>query len=193
MMHPLSTLRPRALMPPKVIWMRVNRVLAWALIVSPLAQIALGTAFMRGLALDLAILLAHAALSLALFGMPKNAARRFSVALHVFGQQPEGLSPRNQYLLSGHRVGLTLLFVLLILAAQPLTDLPGFFIFVGPTILLLMLACWPLVRMPLTLVQHLYPSIVQALRRWGMRRHMEDAAAVITGLFFLLSFINLIR
>lgn len=192
-MKTLHLLHIGALVPPKVTWMRVNRVLAWAMIFSPLAQIALGTAFMRGLALDLAILLAHAALSLALFGMPKNAARRFSVALHVFGQQPKDLSPRNQYLLSGHRVGLTLLFVLLILAAQPLTELPGFFVFVGPTILLLMLACWPLVRMPLTLVQHLYPSIVQALRRWGMRGHAEDAAAVIVGAFFLTSFINLIK
>lgn len=192
-MKTLQILHLGALVPPKVIWMRVNRVLAWALIVSPLAQIALGTAFMRGLALDLAILLAHAALSLALFGMPNNAAHRFNVALHVFGQQPEDLSPRNQYLLSGHRVGLTLLFVLLILAAQPLPDLPGFLFLWPQTILLLMVACWPLVRMPLTLFQHLSPSIVQALRRWGMRRHVEDAAAVITGLFFLLSFINLIR
>ncbi|UOD31571.1 hypothetical protein INH39_07750 [Massilia violaceinigra] len=192
-MKTLQILHIGALVPPKVIWMRVNRVLAWALIVSPLAQIALGTPLMRGLALDLAILLAHAALSLALFGMPNNAARRFSVALHVFGQQPEDMSPRNQYLLSGHRVGLTLLFVLLILAARPLTGLPGFFIFVGPAILLLMLACWPLVRMPLTLFQHLYPSIVQALRRWGMRRHADDVAAVIVGLFVLLSSINLIR
>ncbi|NHZ34610.1 hypothetical protein [Massilia rubra] len=182
-----------ALVPPKVIWMRVNRLLAWALIVSPLAQIALGTSFMRGLALDLVILLAHAALSLALFGMPKNAARRFSVALHVFGQQPENMSPRNQYLLSGHRVGLTLLFVLLILAARPLLDLPGFLIYVGPNVLLLMVMSWPLVRMPFTLFQHVYPSIVQALRRWGMREHADDVAAVIVGLFFLLSSINLIR
>ncbi|NHZ91755.1 hypothetical protein F2P45_22505 [Massilia sp. CCM 8733] len=192
-MTTLQLLHIGALVPPKIIWMRVNRVLAWALIVSPLAQIALGTPFKRGLALDLVILLAHAALSLALFGMPKNAARRFSVALHVFGQQPEDLSPRNQYLLSGHRVGLTLLFVLLILAAQHLLDLPGLLVYVGPNVLLLMVACWPLVRMPLTLFEHLYPSIVQALRRWGMRGHADDIAAVIVGLFFLLSSINLIR
>lgn len=182
-----------ALMPPKVIWMRVNRVLAWALIVSPLAQLALGTAFMRGLALDLVILLAHAALSLALFGMPKNAARRFSVALHIFGREPDGLSPRNRYLLSGHRIGLTLLLALVLVAVQSVFDLPTILLYVAPNVLVLMVLCWPLVRTPFTLFQHLFPSIVQALRRWGMRDHADDVAAVIVGLFFLASSINFFK
>lgn len=182
-----------ALMPPKIIWMRVNRVLAWALIVSPLAQIALGTAFMRGLALDLVILLAHAALSLVLFGMPKSATRRFSVALHVFGRQPDDLSPRNRYLLSGHRVGLTLLLVLVLIAVQGRFDLSTILLFAAPNLLVLMVLCWPLVRTPFTLFQHLFPSIVQALRRWGMRDNADDVAAVTVGLFFLTSFINLLK
>lgn len=192
-MKTLQLLHLDALAVPKVVWMRINRLLAWALIVSPLAQLGLGTAFLHGLALDLAILLAHAALSLALFGLPKSPTRRFSMALHVFGRQPDELSPRNRYLLSGHRVGLTLLFALLLLAAQGVLDLPEFLWYTGPNFMLLSVMCWPFVRTPLTLFQHLYPSIVQALRRWGMREHADDTAAAIVGLFFLTSAINLIK
>ncbi|WP_166882742.1 hypothetical protein, partial [Massilia mucilaginosa] len=76
---------------------------------------------------------------------------------------------------------------------RPRLDLPGFLIYVGPNVLLLMVMSWPLVRMPLTLFQHVYPYIVQALRRWGMREHADDVAAVIVGVFFLTSFINVIK
>ncbi|HEX8611032.1 MAG TPA: hypothetical protein VF800_07055 [Telluria sp.] len=182
-----------ALVPPKVIWMRINRVLAWAMIVSPLAQIALGTSFMRGLALDLAILLAHAALSLALFGMPKTAARRLSVEMHVFGMQPRELSERNRFLLSGHRIALTLLLLALMLAAWRLLDVGAYLIYAWPFFFAFVGVFWPLARMPFTLFQHLYPSIVQALRRWGMRAYADDVAAAIVGVFFLASFINVLR
>ncbi|NHZ62322.1 hypothetical protein [Massilia genomosp. 1] len=199
MIHPLATFRPRALMPPKIIWMRVNRLLAWALIVSPLAQIALGTPFMRGLALDLVILLAHGALSLALFGMPKSATRRFNVALHVFGRKTRDLSPRNTFLLSGHRLGLTFLLGLLLfgLPLLPRSVLDA----VVPVLIALFawivpgaaLVFWPLLRVPLTLVQHLHPAIDLALRRWGMRSNAQDLAVMVVVVFFFVSFINLIR
>ncbi|MCE3603585.1 hypothetical protein LXA47_08195 [Massilia sp. P8910] len=189
-----------ALMPPKIVWMQVNRVLAWALIVSPLAQWTLGTAFMRGLALDLAILLAHAAMSLALFGMPKTPARRFSVAMHAIGWRPADLSPRNRFLLSGYRVGLTLLVLALVpevIAALSPSPVPANVAYVRllwfPATALLVIAFWALLRLPITLFQHLHPSIFQALRRWGMRENAGSVATTITAAFFVLSFINLIR
>ncbi|MFB9242696.1 hypothetical protein IV454_04590 [Massilia antarctica] len=189
-----------ALVPPKIVWMQVNRVLAWALIVSPLAQWALGTAFMRGLALDLAMLLAHAAMSLVLFGAPKVPARRFSVAMHVFGRQPADLSPRNRFLLSGYRVGLTLLLLALVLtliAVLRLIPFSNYLAYVGVLWIVAVpssvLVLWPLLRMPMTLSQHLDPSIVQALRRWGMRTNAGSAAVWIVIFFFLFSYINLIR
>jgi hypothetical protein len=198
-MKTLQLPRIATLVPPKVIWMRVNRVLAWALIVSPLVQIVLGTAFRRGLALDLAILLAHAALSLALFGMPNSATRRFSVALHVFGRRPARLSARNLFLLSGLRIAQTLLLGLLLFA---LTLLPALLLNGAARLLMVVsvwivpaaaLLAWPLLRAPLTLVQHLHPAIELALRRWGMRGHAQDLALTILIAFFFFSFINLIR
>ncbi|MDQ1812826.1 hypothetical protein RBA41_05860 [Massilia sp. CCM 9210] len=189
-----------ALVPPKIVWMRVNRVLAWALIVSPLAQWALGTAFLRGLALDLVILVAHAAMSLALFGVPKAPARRFSAAMHVFGGQPPDLSPRNRFLLSGYRVGLTLLLLLLVptlIAALRLIPFSSYLAYLGVLWIVAvpssLIALWPFLRMPVTLFQHLDPSIVQALRRWGMRKNAGSVAVSIVIFFFLSSYINLIR
>ncbi|MDQ1923425.1 hypothetical protein [Massilia pseudoviolaceinigra] len=187
-----------ALVPSKIIWMRVNRVLAWALIVSPLAQWALGTSFMRGLALDLVILVAHAAMSLALFGVPKAPARRFSAAMHVFGRQPPGLSPRNRFLLSGYRLGLALVSLALGSALiVALRLMPSYLAYVGLLWIVAVpssvIVFWPLLRMPVTLFQHLEASIVQALRRWGMRQNADSVAILIVIVFFMSSFINLIR
>lgn len=190
--------RLRALMPPTILWVRANRILAWALIVAPCTQWALGSAFVRWLPLYLAIFAGHAALSLALFGLPKATTRRSTAAMLVFGRRPLEQDARNRFLLGGYRVGLTALILLpmaqwlpagLTFAVMPLmVGLPV----IGLVIVaVLVIVFWPLFRTPLTLVQHLYPAIVHALQRWGVRDGAGILAALIVLHFFILSAVNL--
>jgi hypothetical protein len=192
-----------ALVQDKKIWMRVNRALAWALVGSPLLQIMLGTDLVRGLWLDLAILIAHGALSVALFGLPKNKDPRQTVWTRWAGLPEHGMSPRNRFLLSGWRVAVSSLWLVAIptaivvwgwleMAIPALTVLntglgmvllPFFYIggFFG---LLLQYG----------LVTHLHRATVYALRRWGCAPAHTPVVAYWTVLVFLATSIaNLFR
>lgn len=187
-----------ALAPRRIIWIRINRMLAWALIVAPFTHWALGSAAIKSLAFELAIFLAHAVLSLALFGFPKAMKGKTAVAMLLLGRRPPGQDAHNRFLLDGYRIGLTALVLVpmahylavgLALAAAPA--------FLGlPVVALMMIAVmvvilWPLFRTPLTLVQHLYPAILRALQRWGVRDGACALATLIVAYFFILCALNL--
>lgn len=199
-MNILHSPRLRAMLPPTIFWMRMNRVLAWALIVAPFTQWALGTRLVNGLMVEVAIFVAHAALSLALFGLPKATSRRATTTMLLFGRRPAGQDARNAFLLNGYRIGLTSLLSITVTKymAMGLAFAMGSAIVGLPIITLMMIAMlviifWPIVRSPLTLVQHLYPAIVQALQRWGVRDGANALAALIVVHYFVLSTIKMYK
>jgi hypothetical protein len=89
----------------KLFWIRINRTLAWTLLLSPPVQIMLGTGFLNGLAFDLVLLLIHGALSLILFGTPRAASFRSQHALMRFlGGDRSLLKGRDRFLLDAWRI-----------------------------------------------------------------------------------------
>lgn len=168
----------RPLLITKLFWIRANRVLAWSLIASPLLQWALGMRFGTGMLIDFGILVAHAALSLALFGTPETKARVFSAGMHLFGFRPAGLSARNRYLLSGYRIGAGLLAFILLFLPLRLFALP---------------LLYPLLRLPISVIQHMYVAMVYAMRRWGLRDSADGVAVFIIIAYAVVSIINMVR
>lgn len=156
--------------------MRANRCLAWSLLASPPLQWALGMDFGTGLLIDLGILLAHAALSFTLFGKPETKARVFSMRMHLFGLRPDGLSARNRFLLTGYRIGAGMLAIVLLLSPVPLMWLP---------------LLYPLLRLCVSVIQHIYQAVVYALHRWGLREHAGGVAVLVVVLYVGISLINL--
>lgn len=158
---------------------QANRALAWGLLLSPLAQVAMGTPFMRGLLFDLALLAAHAALSLALFGLPK-AVGSDDWKLW-FGFKPKGMGPRSNFLMTGWRIALVAPYSLLT--------------FVGPLAWFCWLpALWLWLRLPFSAVGHIAAAIAYAGRRWRLRT--EDAwilGGLCAFIFILASIYNLLR
>ncbi|MEO7497769.1 MAG: hypothetical protein ABIT83_09975 [Massilia sp.] len=166
----------------KLFWMRVNRALAWSLIFSPPLQWALHMPFVTGLGIDLAILLAHAAMSFALFGKPETRERVFNAGMHLLGFRAGGMSERNRFLLSGYRIALGAIPIALL--ASPLKY--------DATIAAVVLV-YPLLRLQLTVIQHIYLAVRYALRRWGMREDASGGALAIVIAYVLVSFINMVR
>ena len=163
----------------RVVAIQVNRALAWGLLLSPLAQVAMGTPFLRGLKFDLALLAAHAALSLVLFGLPKVPGGD-GWKLWV-GLKPKGLAPRSNFLMTGWRIALVAPYSILS--------------FVGPLAWLSWLpAMWLWLRLPFSVIGHVTAAVAYAARRWRMR---SEGAWLLGGLcalaFMGASFYNLFR
>lgn len=163
-------------------WIVFNRTLAWALLISPLVQIGLGTRLLPGLLFDLALLVAHGALSLALHGLPQ--ARRGDGWLRWLGFAPSGLTARGSFLMTGWRIALALLTTVLWPTGMPMVLLP----LTWPAWLL-----W--LRLPFSIAGHVYRASWYALRRWGADRKVdvEVVAVLITLACFASNFINLVR
>lgn len=162
----------------KLFWMKANRILAWSLIVSPPLQWAAGMSFLTGLLIDLAILLVHGLLSLALYGKPENKARSFSFSMHVMGFRDKEMSERNRFLLTGYRMLLAAFAI-----AVPIMYIPA-----------VVLVLYPLLRLPITLVQHILLAMEYALRRWGVNRaHVSGLAMVGVFVYLALSLMNMAR
>lgn len=190
-----------ALASDKKIWMRVNRVLAWALVSSPVLQIMLGTDLVPGLWLDLAILIAHGALSVALFGLPKNKDLRQNLWTRFAGLPEYSMSPRNKFLLSGWRVAVSGLWLVAIPSVITVwrwleTALPALRDLSMGMVLLPMLYVGGFFGLLLQygVVTHLHRASVYALRRWGCAPADATAVAYWTVIVFLASSIaNLVR
>ncbi len=166
----------------KIFWIKTNRVLAWSMIVSPPVQIATGVAFMTGLWIDLVILAVHGVLSLVLFGKPETKEKIFHFGMHVWGFRTKVISERHHFLLSGYRI---------VLATSAIGAL-----FVTPGVLVLpiwLVFFYQLLRLPITVMQHIYLALIYAFRRWKMKGNDEAIATLILLVYLLLSLINIVR
>ena len=168
----------------KLFWIRTNRVLAWAMIVSPALQWAAGMRFWTGFWIDAGILVAHGLLSLALFGKPETKARIFSFGMHVMGYRSPDMSERNRFLLSGYRIALATGAML------ALTFVPNPFLIIAVTILFF----YPMLRLGISIVQHLYVASRMAARRWRWGEGATDAMSTgVVYMYLMVSFFNLVR
>ncbi len=177
----------------KKLWLRINRALAWGLIVSPLLQIMLGSALVPGLILDLVILLVHGGLSVWLFGLPKSP-KRDDGTMHWIGTSEARMSPRNRFLLSGWRLMISTLYLLgLSLLVALASALPGN-LSLGILWLPIGLGLMVMVNFfglmwPYAAVTHVFGASSYALRRWGTLDSLGNTTAVtpwVSGLIVLI-------
>ncbi|MFZ6745679.1 hypothetical protein ACO0LC_20850 [Undibacterium sp. JH2W] len=157
-------------------WLRFNRVLACAMVITPVVQFFIRADLSLALLVDFGLLLAHGILSLILFGIPKVKNQKFTFSMHVLGFRLHPLSPRNEFLLTGYRLAqaISVLLLLLIPGAGWLT----------------LLMFYPSLRMPVSFVQHLKRAIAYALQRRGIK-HLD--AGLIVCFYFFFFFSNLLR
>lgn len=157
-------------------WVRFNRILAWAMLITPVLQFFVGANLAYALLADFGLLLAHGILSLILFGIPKVKRQKFTFSMHVMGFRWHILSPRNEFLLTGYRM------------AQAISVLP--LLFIPGARWLALLLFYPSLRMPVSFIQHLYRAISFAFQRWSIK-HLDASLVVCIYLFFFIA--NLLR
>ncbi|NJM44642.1 MAG: hypothetical protein HC858_13015 [Brachymonas sp.] len=181
----------------KLILIRLNRALAWGLLLSPPVQIMMGTAFWNGLVFDLMLLLIHGALSLFLFGTPRASSFRHQHLLsRLMGGQREALTGRDRFLLDSWRILISLfapwLLAFMAYAVMLAAD-------VAPLSGLLFL---PLVSavlyfnllLPVSVLRHVRDASSYAYKRW--RLPAEEARWLGWGTMFafvVLSIANLFK
>jgi hypothetical protein len=156
----------------KKLWLRINRILAWGLIVSPALQIMLGSALVPGLILDLVILLVHGGLSVWLFGLPKSP-KRDDGTMHWIGTSEARMSPRNRFLLSGWRLMISTLYLLsvplLVSIGSAAPSGWGLSLVLIPAgVGLIVMLNFFSVMWPYAAVTHVFGASHYALRRWGI-------------------------
>jgi hypothetical protein len=185
----------------KKLWLRVNRVLAWSLIVSPVLQIMLGSALVPSLILDLVILLVHGGLSVWLFGQPKSPTGDDGT-MHWIGISEAHMTQRNRFLLSGWRLMLSTLYLLgvMVLAAigSALPDSWNPDVLIVPISLgVILIVNFFGLMWPYAAVTHVYGASGYALRRWGAVGGNSAvtpwASALIVLVFMALSIANVLK
>lgn len=138
--------------PSRTAWVRLNRVLAWAMLVAPIVGLVLEMSLINSLWVDFILMLAHGALSLWLFGVPKVKGQKFIFSMHVMGFRSYGMTPRNTFLLSGYRIAL------------PVIVLSLGYLF--PWVLLIIgVMLYPFLRWSISIIQHIHAAITYALQR----------------------------
>ncbi|MFZ6779383.1 hypothetical protein ACO0LD_21340 [Undibacterium sp. Ji83W] len=157
-------------------WVRFNRILAWAMVITPVLQFFIRANLAYALLVDFGLLLAHGILSLILFGLPKVKRQKFTFSMHVLGFRWHFLSPRNEFLLTGYRM------------AQAISVLP--LLFIPGVRWLALLLFYPSLRIPVSFIQHLYRAIAFAFQRWGIK-YLDAGLVVCIYLFFFIA--NLLR
>jgi|GEM_PF-1373592 len=164
------------LLPTRLAWIRLNRLLAWALLVLPALQLACHVHTSTSMLTGLGLVVAHGALSLALFGAPRQKGGCFQLAMHVLGARQVDLSARNRFLLGGYRIVLGMTPLLVTLPFVPFYAILPFI--------------YPIVRLPVTVLQHILDATQYALRRW----HRDELlAGVVVLLYVCFSIANAIQ
>jgi hypothetical protein len=183
-MPAMTTLHLTAICPPvasKLFWIKFNRLLAWSLLASPIVYWATGTKFEAGLFIDFWIMVAHGFLSYALFGAPLAKDRKFRPEMHVLGFRPRSLSERNRFLLSGHRIVAAVLAMTLMALTSGMVAWAIFILFL-----------YPLLRLSITVIQHIYLGVLYASRRWKFGSHADEFAMFVVVMFLCLSIFNMV-
>jgi hypothetical protein len=164
------------LLPTRLAWIRLNRLLAWALLVLPLVQLICHVHLAAGMLTSLALALAHGTLSLVLFGVPKVKGYGLIVRMHVLGLRPADLGARNRFLLGGYRIALGMTPMLALLPGVPWYAALPFL--------------YPVLRMPVTVLQHIHDAVQYALRRWGYGEAPAEAVVFLYLLFAATDFFH---
>jgi hypothetical protein len=158
---------------------KVNRLIAWFLLVMPWLHAAMGTPFLRGLLYDAVLLAVHGVLSLVLFGLPRAHTNHWMVAL---GLQPMGMTQRNIFLLSGWTIAAGWLYpaAIWLINYMGLTGILGsgfWWIMVPATVVV-----W--ITLPVRLIEHISQAAHYATARWRVadasKRTNISILAVVT-------------
>ncbi|MFZ6735268.1 hypothetical protein ACO0LG_25335 [Undibacterium sp. Ji42W] len=158
----------------KANWVRFNRCLAWAMVVTPVVQFFLQKNHFLAILAGFGFFVAHGILSLMLFGLPKVKHKNFIFSMHVMGFRPHPLSPRHDFLLTGYRLALA--------------NFAGWLLLVPDVRWLALLFLYPLLTMPFSFVRHLKGAINYALKRWGLK---DRYSGLIVTAYIIFSVINL--
>lgn len=181
----------------KLLWIRFNRLLAWALLLSPPVQIMMGTGFVNGLVFDLALLLVHGVLSLILFGTPRAASFRAQHQLARFlGGKRDALTGRDRFLLDGWRILISTLnpWVLGLMAYAVM--LAAMFVNIIGLLFLPLISAMLYFNLllPVSILRHVRDASSYAYRRWRIPSTQAIWLGWATmGVFAVLSFVNLFK
>jgi hypothetical protein len=197
-----------AVLPKKATWVLLNRLLAWALLLWPVAAIAVHPIWpiglVQSLACELGLLVAHAALSVLIFGVPMPQLRSWVV--WFWGVVPLRSKPRAAFLINGwavavswlHLVGLLLLlpaasvaYDWLLLHVGKLGGSAGLFQgLLGIWWVLLMLGV--LLRIPLATLMHVGEALSSFFvrQRWMSPRLAPDLGFVIACFYVFALFVH---
>jgi hypothetical protein len=190
------SLKPR--LNTKLLLIRFNRSLAWALLLSPALHIMGGTPFWYGIGIDLLLLLAHGLLSLALFGKPRSTAFRAQHGFHRFlGGQRDLLQGRERFLLDAWRILLSLFNTVSLTACAWLIMISPFLLL--PLLWVLYLPLWSAVMffqllLAASLLRHVRDATAYAYRRWRIPANEALLLGWLSlGVFLTLTYCNLIK
>lgn len=169
----------------KASWVRINRLLAWALVASPLLQILLRTKFINGLLFDAGLLVIHAVLSLWLFGMPK--APRGEGWMLWLAMPPRGMSLRSRFLVWPWLIVVGVLWIPVAAVASVLF---------GPAAVVLLAAlCVLWALQPVFVMAHAATATRYAWRRWGLGNESDGwvAGFIVAAFVPITNLANLLR
>ncbi|MBS7808440.1 hypothetical protein [Variovorax sp. PCZ-1] len=181
----------------KLLLIRFNRMLAWALLISPAVQIMVGTGFLRGLVFDLVLLLIHALLSLIVFGTPRAASFRNQHTLRrFFGGDRALVLGRDRFLLDAWRILISLLNPWVMgMLAYAVTFAAAFVNIIGLLFLPLISALLYFnLLLPASILRHVRDASSYAYRRWRLSPTEARWLGWATmWVFVVLSFVNLVK
>ncbi|MES2037961.1 MAG: hypothetical protein V4495_08995 [Pseudomonadota bacterium] len=160
----------------KTYLIRINRLLAWAMVIAPVLQFFIQARLEHALLLDFGLLVTHGILSLMLFGLPKVKQKKFVFIMHVMGIDLHPLSPRHDFLMSGYRLALGVFAC--------------FLLFIPNLRWLALLFFYPLMAMMVFFIQHLYGAIAYAFARWGIKRTHAGRIVCIYLFFFICNLLH---
>jgi hypothetical protein len=178
------------LLPKKATWVTFNRLLAWALLLWPVAAIALHPVWpiglVQSLAYELVLLVAHAVLSLLIFGLPMPVARKWLV--WFWGVVPLGSKQRATFLINSWAVAVSWLQWVGLFVIWPALDAGYTWLGLKATAAGGLLIVWWVVfviavslRIPFATVMHVGEALTSFFvrQRWMKERLASDLAFVM--------------
>ena len=171
---------------------KINRFLAWLLVVMPWLHAVIGTPYWRGFWYDMGLLYLHGLLSLVLFGLPKVTSA--DKALIWLGIAPARMTPRAEFLFTGFSIAVAVgyLWVFSLVIGVGIS-IQGVFLEALVMVLGLYLA-FLCVLLPFKLIEHVSKSVEYAMARWRVRRsHVrKDVAGVVLLVYFAGHIVNIV-
>jgi hypothetical protein len=171
---------------------RVNRLLAWAMVAVPAVGLLVGWSWQDSLPWIIGLIAAHGVLSLALFGGPRVKEHGWpAFRIRVLGHAPSEASPRERFMIGSWAIVLCI--------AWPVA---GVWVLVSDAVLagvwvLALTVLWPatmvfMLRYPFAVGSHVARATEYALKRWGYGQLADGGAGtVLAWLYIALQFAHL--